>query len=552
MDYTAPLNEAAMSMAVRRIDRAQLAYWSIGSVLLVYVAVCTPQRSNVWGADAWEHHRAIVALMQNLWNPSNPTYATDEPSIRYSPYSVGLALLCRFTAIDPQHALSAAAIFNTFLLILSMHVFLRVYGLATIGPHVLIVMVILYGAVPGYANSFALADLPQQQVNPSALSFPIALFMWAILRHTAERRSAATAVLSTAMLGAICTLCHGHTGVFAFVGLFAVAAAARADLRMRLARRAVVIAAISFGLCAAWPWFSFLAAVLSKQDRLYWFNPIITRIMLTTWSAPVLFCVPLLLGLRRRELPRFCLIASAACYAFALVSFPTKSSVLARIGLPAMVLLHIAVGLYIHENRLFVPSNWRRIGRGLFSMNPTVAAPAVINTILLAALVYCLVPQLNLISRDPGLARGYIAPVFGKSDQALHLDSRFCRLLEPVGPRDVVLSDLITSWPVPSFRGRIVAGLHYETFTPDQPQRESDLQAFFCATDDHSREGVLRKYSVKWILLNADLIPAHQFSALHEPAAVTRQIDSLILMNADQWLAARRSTADRYEPAAGF
>jgi hypothetical protein len=57
-------------------------FWLLGAALVVYVALCTPYRENVTSADAWEHHRAIKALTENLWQPGNPTYATDETSIR--------------------------------------------------------------------------------------------------------------------------------------------------------------------------------------------------------------------------------------------------------------------------------------------------------------------------------------------------------------------------------------------------------------------------------------------------------------------------------------
>ncbi len=67
---------------------APLRFWLIGLGLVVYVGLCTGFRDNVWGADAWEHDRAILALTQQLWHAGNPTFATPEPSVRYSPYTI--------------------------------------------------------------------------------------------------------------------------------------------------------------------------------------------------------------------------------------------------------------------------------------------------------------------------------------------------------------------------------------------------------------------------------------------------------------------------------
>src|SRR5437867_6983622 len=78
--------------AVPRRDRL---FWPVALGLVLYVALCTGQRGNLLQADAWEHHRAVAALVRDLAHPGNPTFALDTPSIRYSPYTVGLALFCR-------------------------------------------------------------------------------------------------------------------------------------------------------------------------------------------------------------------------------------------------------------------------------------------------------------------------------------------------------------------------------------------------------------------------------------------------------------------------
>lgn len=516
------------------------AYGILGTGLVLYVALCTPNRDSVWGADAWEHHRAIVAMVQEPWQPGNPTYATSEPSIRYSPYTVALASICRVTGWDPYSVLSGAAVFNTVLLVIGIHVLLSQYRLSEAGPCVLIVMVGLYGTVPGYANSYALADLPWHQVNPSALSFPLAIFMWAMLKAGANRERTPASVAGLGLLGALSMLTHAYTGVFAFIGMGAMALAAPAALRRRLMRRTSVAAALTFALCLAWPWFSFWAAVVNNQDREYWFNPVVTRAMLTEWTLPALLCVPILLGLRRNHLVRFCLIGAAICYGLAMLSFVTRSPILARVPMPAILLLHIPIGYFVWKHRLLDPRSWRDISRDLLSLEPATAAPACIKTLLIAALALCLLPQIVGILHSPALARRYVAPLLGKQDKQLRLKSTFEQLLEPVGPRDVVLSDLETSWPVPSFGGRMVAALHYETFTPDQPRREQDLETFFATDDLGTREQILRAYGVKWIVLNESLLSPRDLHGLLEPSAVRNRVDYLVLMDAERWLQSQR------------
>jgi hypothetical protein len=45
----------------------------------------------------------------------------------------------------------------------------------------------------------------------------------------------------------------------------------------------------------------------------------------------------------------------------------------------------------------------------------------------------------------------------------------------------VVLSDINTSWIVPSIRGKVVGALHPQAFVPDQKQRFDDVNTFFDA-----------------------------------------------------------------------
>lgn len=538
----AEVKPSPVAAQVRECERTYAAlYWGLGAVLLLYVALCTQNRDSVYGADAWEHHRAIVALLENPWHPGNPTYATDEPSIRYSPYTVALTLICRLTSVDPYVALGAAGVFNTALLIIALYVLLRTYGLAAMAPTALLVMVSLYGVAPGYANSYALADLPWHQVNPSALSFPLALFMFALLRNSADKPRAWVSIAAITILAAICILTHGHTGVFAFIGMGAIAVGAPAELRWRLLCRVTAVSVMTFLLCLAWPLYNFLGAVLTNQDQEYWFNPFVSIAMLSIWAAPALFCVPVLLSLRRNELARFCLIGAAISFGLGLLSFPLRSGLLARIPMPAMVLLHIPIGLYIYEHRLFNPRTWRRNLQALFSYRPAVAAPAAINVLVLAAFAYCLIPQLLNIPRNPALARSYLAPLIGKQDKQLRLMSKYREVLEPIAAHDVVMSDIVSSWPVPSFNGRIIAALHYETFTPGQPQRQRDLETFFATNDYHIREQILHHYGAKWIVLNRYQMLPQVVDEMLEPQAVVREVDPLILMNAEKWLSLRRA-----------
>ena len=95
---------------------AQRQYVILTVGLALFIAIVSPFRSEMQDADAWEHHRAIKALVDENFAPGNPTYASDEPSVRYSPYSVALATICRATGIDAYTILTIAGVASWLLL----------------------------------------------------------------------------------------------------------------------------------------------------------------------------------------------------------------------------------------------------------------------------------------------------------------------------------------------------------------------------------------------------------------------------------------------------
>jgi len=513
----------------------------IALALVVYVALCTPHRDSMWVADAWEHHRAIVALSNDLWHPPNPTYATDHPSIRYSPYSVLLALLVRATGIDAYHILSGAAVCNTVLLTVGIWLLLAAFREQSAGWYALIIMVGLYGAVPAYAGSYALADLPWHQVNPSAFSLPLALVVWAVFWRAA--RSKLTVWVWIALL-ALCTLSvlsHPMTAPPIFIGLFAMALLVHKVGRARRVGYVAVLAMAVLALCLLWPWYSFARALLMRQDITFWYSADFLKMMFQSWCLPAMIGAVCALPFRGRPLVRFALIGAVVSYGLALSAFILHSPTLARLPMSGLVFLHLATAVFFREARFFEYATWADRVRLLRQRELSKAATAILELGILGLLGFCLLPQVVQVPRSAHLARAYVAPLVGQQNKQLELKDKFDRLLIPVAQRDVVLSDLLTSWPIPSSRGRIVAALHLEYFVPGQDQRRSDLQSFFDVLDDEQRFQVLRRYNVRWIVLNRLDLDEAIFARLMEPTAVSNTVEYLTLMDANTWMAARRA-----------
>jgi hypothetical protein len=96
-----------------------------------------------------------------------------------------------------------------------------------------------------------------------------------------------------------------------------------------------------------------------------------------------------------------------------------------------------------------------------------------------------------------------------------------------VGAREVVLSDVRTSWLVPAFAGRIVAVpplLPQYAVVDEEGRREALVSFFDPATTRSQRSDTLRRYRVDWVLYNrstTSAVVAVEIRALGPPVATT-------------------------------
>ena len=535
----APHDPARGEANRRRLGPGAL-FWALTLLLAGYVALCTPHRDCIREADAWEHHRALVALTEDLQRPGNPTLAgdaSDIPSIRYSPYLVSLAILSRATGLDPWDALSAAAVLSTLLMCLGVWAVLEALGRARASGLALLLMVALYGGAPGYASSYALTDLPWLQVNPSAFAFGVVLLLWAWFLRLRRVASRWWSWLPVPCLVALSLLDHPMTGCLGVLGMAAFALAGVGESKrtaLRLVARVAACVAIAFGLCLLWPCYSFERALLTRPENSYWFNAEIARRILTEWGAPAFLLSVWCLASRDRVVIRPLLLGGAMSLAVGWIGFAVGSPTLSRIPLPGLVFFHLSIAVTAHDCGLLRAAAWGERWRALRSGGPGSAQAAL--AVMAALLVLSgLVPQLLAIPREPHLARAYVAPLLGREDKQPRWRELYRQVLQPVQGREVVFADTLTSWPVASHRGRVMATHHFEFFVPGQSKRVEDSKRFFTTRCEHERATLLETYDARWLLVDTALLDDRQQAELVRECAVRSRAGSLVLMDVRAW-----------------
>jgi hypothetical protein len=100
------------------------------------------------------------------------------------------------------------------------------------------------------------------------------------------------------------------------------------------------------------------------------------------------------------------------------------------------------------------------------------------------------------------------------------------------GQYDVVLSDIQSSWIVPTFGGKIIATLHPLAFVPDDAMRRADLDRFFNAhTALSERLQIIQKYTASYVLLKKSDDVSWQLQQAFVPhGRVVFESDSFVLI----------------------
>ncbi len=522
-----------------RIGVLNLAFCMTSLLLILIVALATPYRSEHLLADAWEHHRVVRVLSELGNDPGNPTYLTPEPSIRYSPYSMALAIASRVMKIDAYDILSLAAVMNTAMCFVGLYLLLRGFGRQVIALPTLFAMVLLYGEAPGYANSLALSDLPWHQVNPSAAALVICLLAWVMWQgaRNSVRRMAwvwpmCVVLITTALLN------HGMTAVIGGIGLVSIGLTNTGAKRWRLLAAAAALALAVFLLGITWPMYDLHAAMRQRPDPWYWYNPTIVRLMLTQWCLPCYLMALLALPYRRDAVVRFGLWGMLMVAVLTAFSVATRSATFARLPLAGMIFPQILVGYVAWRRGLLRAKGWKDAILGLCSPHRDRFNRCATTLLLPFLLLFWGLPQVADLLREPHLLRSPIARMIGRENKQPRYFSRYTQALKDIQEHDVVLAEPHVGWPVPSFAGRVVAAAHLEYFVPHQQQRLEDVAAFFSSTtSDAQRIRLLRKYNVSWILLDTTN-PQDVTAQLVEPSAIHYAepgVGGLVLMDATGW-----------------
>jgi hypothetical protein len=162
----------------------------------------------------------------------------------------------------------------------------------------------------------------------------------------------------------------------------------------------------------------------------------------------------------------------------------------------------------------------------LKSLTSTLRRRVVPWLVPLGMVSACLLIYFNAFGLGSMVGKRWFPPQRDTYEQYRFL-SRF------TGQYDVILSDLETGWPVPSFGGKIVATWHPLAFVSDHRKRQEDVDTFFgTSTSQSDRKRILQSYRVNYILVGKRKIPDWQklVSSLKSLGTTAHEDDAFVLI----------------------
>jgi alpha-1,6-mannosyltransferase len=445
--------------------------------------MCSYARNGQWGAasDFWEHSAVLRELSTHILNPKHPQLLLDSPHAFYSPYAVLLAAFSRFSTLDPVTTLSIAGLVNLGLFFLGLRLFVLSIVPRERGNiasfYALLFVLLWWGSDPwSYSGFFYFGGLGGRLPYPSTFSTSLSLICLGSARTGLEQKSPVRILGFLVVLVAV-LISHPISFLFLVAGLLSFAF----DTKGRTLTQVLIVVSLlvmALLIASMWPYFPFLKFLVNESDVYHANNRVMYRDVLSRiW--PALIGVPLIISKLHqnwRHPLAIVIVILSGIYVFGGVS---GKYAFGRVISHIVLVLQVAIADRVSEFELQISrghrASWLRrltVTTGAIAFSFVLSWKGL-NTVLASA-----------TSREPN----YTSYLF---------------LSRMTGQYDLILSDIRSSWIVPTFGGKVVAALHPLAFVPDDNIRKSDLKQFFSkATTLGERRRMIEKYDAKYVLLN--------------------------------------------------
>lgn len=456
-------------------------------ILILYKVIVNITNGN-WYGDFWEHSAVIQALMTTLISSSHPFFALEADHAFTSPYHWIIAVIGKYFNLDSINSLAIFSIFNICLLFIGLKVYIKSFvknNYKYTYFYAVIFILFLWGSRPWAFSGFLYFDLISD-VLPYPSTFAIALSLIGLgIGFDLFRHPSLVKQLSLILITSVVLLSHPLTFIFLASGLLCQTVVSN-KIITTFANRLLVLV-IACIIASFWPYYSIFELLKGAGDVYHLPNKsMYSDVLVKIW--PILILSPLLW-----------------------FSIKSKETV--------TILIHILFLLFIYfYGWLSAKYSYGRDITFIIILTQILIANQIANFEIKFSNIY---PRIMCFYRITigiiiiCLASTWLYPTFTRSltvinnfvldrnisNQNTYKNLTFLPLF--IKKDSVVLSDLSTSWKIPSLGGKVIGALHVQAFISDDKSRRDALIEFF--SNDvlpSKRQLIIQKYKPDYLLID--------------------------------------------------
>ncbi len=465
---------------------------------LLLLGYCIHATNGAWYGDFWEQSAIIACITACDNHEAHPILSLNAPHAFLSPYNYLIANFSQLTSLTSIDALSLAGVANSMLLMVGLSCVISIlyrtlFGVCLIYAQLTILF--LWGSNPwGYSGFLHYRIIADVLPYPSTFALAVTLIALSInYRATQNNNFYLQAVVF--FLFYLVLLTHPLTAVFFACGLFAqLWCLSKRQLSPHVFICAV-FGLIAIGLATQWPYYSIIELASGAGDVYHPENKsMYVDVLARIW--PTLVALPLASWAIKDRAGQSVILIIMMLTGVYIYGGLTEKYSFGRVISIIMILMQILIA----------------VGLARLELWATARLPALrilIPVALFGSLLYVSMPWLVATSTRALTVANSIR--LGRPISLQHSYKDLLFLEQQVDAKSVVLSDINTSWIVPSIRGKVVGALHPQAFVSDQRQRFDDVNTFFEPTTGIQQQiTIAKKYYVDFLLINKEATPQYQ------------------------------------------
>jgi hypothetical protein len=446
--------------------------------LIFFASLQTP-----WSGDFFEHAAVVKELSVHPLNPKNPIILSNAKHAFFSPYSLMLGLTARLFHFKAAEVLYGFTFVNLFLLLFIFRRFIFTYfdsDKEIISFYSLLAILFFWGPYPWVFSGFIhfnvlLYVLPY----PSTFAIILGFLLLILTKRLCNRHNIIFNSILAILVTAVIILSHIITALafLAFIIIYITIVPSRtSSVKSKLIFLGIF--SISLSLSLLWPYYSLVGLVLKSNEQIIHFNYDTITLYEDVFKKilPFFIFLPTLLLIdKRHSLFPFALAFLLFSIIYVLGYFTSNWGLGRSISFAALF-FQVIIG-------------WKAAMFEKYLVNQR----KIYMLSLLAVCVFFISGQLKWF-KETSLTE---KPSFYR---------KFEFLEKYTAQYEVVLSDLETSFYIPSQGGKVIGSPHPLYFISDALERRKAIERLF-QRDASKKElqATIKKYAVTKILLKKEL-----------------------------------------------